>query len=101
MKATSKIMAASAAAALGVALGAAAALWSFRQIEEGAQARQNGHLAISSADDLLSSLRDAESSQRAYSLSGDQALLEPYPAARDRIRGHLEHLHPGPRDGGY
>jgi PAS domain S-box-containing protein len=92
MKATSKIMAASAAATLLVALGAAAALWSFRQIEEGAQARQNGHLAISSADDLLSSLRDAESSQRAYVLSGDQAFLEPYPAARDRIRGHLEQL---------
>jgi PAS domain S-box-containing protein len=92
MKATSKIMAASAAATLLVALGAAAALWSFRQIEEGAQARQNGHLAISSADDLLSSLRDAESSQRAYVLSGDQAFLEPYPAARDRIRGHLKQL---------
>jgi PAS domain S-box-containing protein len=92
MKATSKIMAASAAATLLVALAAAASLSSFRQIEEGAQARQRSHLAISSADDLLSSLRDAEISQRAYSLSGDQALLEPYPAARDRIRGHLEQL---------
>jgi CHASE3 domain sensor protein len=60
MKATSKIMAASAAATLLVALAAAASLSSFRQIEEGAQARQRSHLAISSADDLLSSLRDAE-----------------------------------------
>jgi two-component system sensor histidine kinase EvgS len=92
MKATSKIMAASAAATFLVALGAAAALWSFRQIEEGAQARQRSHLAIVSAGDLLFSLRDAESSQRAYALSGDQASLAPYPAARDRMRGHLEEL---------
>jgi two-component system sensor histidine kinase EvgS len=41
---------------------------------------------------LLSELKDAETGQRGYLLTGDEAFLEPYLAVRDSISGHLEEL---------
>ena len=40
----------------------------------------------------MSELRDAETSQRGYSLTGDETFLEPYLAVRDSIVFHLEQL---------
>jgi PAS domain S-box-containing protein len=41
---------------------------------------------------LLSALKDAETGQRGYLLTGDEAFLEPYVAVRDSVGGHLEEL---------
>ena len=92
MKATHKIVASLAAAALLVALGVAVSFWAFRQIEEAAEARKHTYALIIRADDLLSELRDAETGQRGYSLTGDEVFLEPYLAVRDGLGGHLEEL---------
>ena len=92
MRATNKIMAVFAALALLFALGVTASLWSVRDIEDAARSHQHSQLASSSANDLLSILEDAESGQRDYSLTGDQAFLEAYPALRERISGQLERL---------
>ncbi len=64
----------------------------FRQTKEAAEARKHTFVVMNSADELLSALRDAETGQRGYSLTGDEAFLEPYLAVRDSISGHLEEL---------
>ena len=92
MKAVHKIIASLAAAALLVALGVAVSFWAFEQIEESAKGRKHTFVVINSADDLLSKLRDAEIGQRGYSLTGNEAFLQPYLAVRDSITGDLKEL---------
>ncbi len=50
------------------------------------------YAAIRSADDLLSTLKDAETGQRGFLLTGDETFLEPYLAVHDNIAGHLDAL---------
>ena len=64
-----------AGAALLVALGVVVSFSAFRQIEEAAEARKHTYVLINRADDFLSALRDAETGQRGYSLTGDEAIL--------------------------
>ncbi|HEY5118496.1 MAG TPA: response regulator [Anaerolineales bacterium] len=92
MKAVHKIIALLAVAALLVALGVAVSFWAFEQIEESAKGRKHTFVVINSADDLLSKLRDAEIGQRGYSLTGNEAFLQPYLAVRDSITGDLKEL---------
>jgi len=92
LKAAHKIAASLAGAALLVALGVALSFWSFRQIRQAAEERAHTDVIIKSAGDLLSALKDAETGQRGYLLTGDEAFLEPYVAVRDSVRGHLEEL---------
>ena len=80
---------------VGVVLLAALAVssfWAFRQIREAADARKHTYEVMRLADAFLSALRDAETGQRGYSLTGDEAFLEPYLAVRDGIKGQLEEL---------
>ena len=93
MKTTHKIVAwLSVATLLVVVLGVAVSFWAFRQIREAADARKRSFIIINRADDFLSALRDAETGQRGYCLTGDEAFLEPYLAVRDSISGQLEEL---------
>ena len=92
MKATHKFTALLAGVVLLVALGVVALFLSFRQIKEAADARAHSYAVITSADALLSALKDAETGQRGYLLTGDEAFLEPYMAVRDGISGHLKEL---------
>jgi len=71
---------------------AAISFWSFRQTGAAAEARKHAYTVISRADALLSELKDAETGQRGYLLTGDEAFLEPYLAVRDGISGHVEEL---------
>jgi PAS domain S-box-containing protein len=66
--------------------------WSFSQIEQAAQERRQVNQVVSSANDFLSALKDAETGQRGYLLTNDDAFLEPYLAVRDSIKGRLEVL---------
>ncbi|NTV13896.1 MAG: response regulator [Desulfobulbaceae bacterium] len=92
MKATHKIVGGLAAAALLVATVVAVSFWAFQQIEDAAEMRRHTHIVISSADELLSALKDAETSTRGYLLTNDEAYLEPYLAVRDSLSGHLKKL---------
>ena len=92
MRTTHRTVTSFAVAVLLVMIGILAAFWSFRQIEEAAAARRHTFEILSSADDLLSELKDAETGQRGYLLTGDDAFLEPYMAVRDSVSGHLEQL---------
>ncbi|MDD5271747.1 MAG: PAS domain S-box protein [Methylovulum sp.] len=79
-------------AALLAVLVTVLAFWMFRQTETTAKARAHTHNVISHANDLLSELKDAETGQRGYVLTGNEAFLEPYLAVRGRVGAHLQEL---------
>ena len=87
-----KIVAPLAGAVLLVGLALVGSFWAFNQIVETAEARKHTYVVISQADQLLTELGDAETGQRGYSLTGNEAFLEPYLAVRDSVSGHLEEL---------
>ncbi len=66
--------------------------WAFTESRKTAQERNNSYELINRADALLSELRDAETGQRGYSLTGYESFLEPYLAVRDSVGEHLEDL---------
>ncbi len=80
------------AAALLVALVVPASFWAFGQLDAAAAARRHTYDLIVRANALLSSLIDAETAQRNYALSGDEAFLQPYLAVRDGAAGQLQAL---------
>src|SRR5579862_6371269 len=47
---------------------------------------------IEQAQAVLSTLKDSETGQRGYLLSGDESYLEPYAAARTRYASELQQL---------
>ena len=79
-------------AALLLALGVALTFWSFQQIEASSDARKRTSLIISSADNLLSELKDAETGQRGYLLTGNEVFLQPYLAALGGMSDRLQQL---------
>jgi PAS domain S-box-containing protein len=93
MKATNKIVPLLAGVALLVALWVVVSFWTYRQIEQTADARQHTLIVLNNASELLSELRDAETGQRGYLLTGDDIFLEPYLRVSKNIRGHMEALH--------
>src|SRR3989339_1351245 len=94
MKNTYNIVASLAGAGLLIAamMVVGGSFWSFRQIKEAADARKNTFVVMQNANELLSALKDAETGQRGYLLTGDGAFLEPYSVVRDSIGGRLEEL---------
>ena len=79
-------------AALMVIAAGAVATSSFRQIEQATEAHRHAVEVINNADDLLSALKDMETGQRGYLLTGDESFLEPYLAVRDSIPDRLKTL---------
>jgi len=92
LKTTHKAVVLFAGAALLVALGAVISFSAFKQIEATAAARKHTFVVLSRADDLLSALRDAETGQRGFLLTGEESFLEPYAAVHDGISGRLKEL---------
>ena len=92
--ANNKTIASLAGSVLLVFLVVVISYWAFGQIEKAAEARQQTFKLIVRADALLSDLAAAEAAQRGYSLTGNEAFLEPYLAVRDRIGGQLDELRP-------
>jgi PAS domain S-box-containing protein len=80
------------ATALLVALGVGGAFRFFHQSEQAAALRQQTHLAIKSTNDLKDRLTAAETGQRGFALTGNEAFLQPYLAVRDGIPNHLKDL---------
>ncbi len=93
MKTTTKFSAWLAGAVLLVSLGVVTALLSFRQLGESAEARKHAFQALSTANQFLSSLKDAETGERGFLLTGNESFLKPYLAVRDGIQGDLAALH--------
>jgi len=85
-------MASIAGVGLLLALGLVVSFWAFSQIKEAANAQEHTSVVIHNANALMSALIDAETGQRGYLLTGDEAFLEPYLAVRNSIRVHLKEL---------
>ena len=79
-------------AALMVIAAGAVATSSFRQIEQATEAHRHAVEVINNADGLLSALKDMETGQRGYLLTGNESFLEPYLAVRDSIPDRLKTL---------
>jgi len=71
---------------------AAASISVVRQLAESAEIRKQAHEVVSRADDLLSALKDAETSERGYLLTGDEMFLEPYKAVVNTIGSRMMEL---------
>ncbi len=92
MKAIYTAAALLAGTALLAALAVAQSFSAFGKVTETADARKQTYEVMHLAEVLLSALKDAETGQRGYSLTGDTGFLEPYTAVRDRLSGQLEEL---------
>ena len=89
---TRKIVAALVGAVGLVALGVGLMFWAFQQISAAAEARKLSFVLIGRSDDFVSAVTDAETGERGFLLTGDEAFLEPYLAVRDRVGGQLQEL---------
>lgn len=87
-----KIIAVLAGAILLVSIGVAVSFWAFRQIEEAAAVRKHTYAVLDGANALLSEIKDAETGQRGYLLTGDETFLDTYTLVRNRIPDDLEKL---------
>jgi signal transduction histidine kinase/ActR/RegA family two-component response regulator len=92
MKTTPKLIVWLVASMLLVALLVGSAFWTFNQAVKAAQIREQTHLVLNKADDLLSAIKDAETGQRGYVITGDEAFLEPYQNAQKSITRQLAEL---------
>ena len=79
------------AAALSL-LAIALTLWFFKQSDDYAAARKQSFTVINNAENFLSALKDAETGQRGYLLTGDEAFLTPYLEVRGRVTEDLKSL---------
>jgi PAS domain S-box-containing protein len=93
LKSTYKIFAMTALAGLIVTTAIATSFWSFNQIKQATKEKEHVNVVISNAENLLSMLKDAESGQRGYLLTGDDSFLEPYLHAKNNIVADLNLLH--------
>ncbi len=92
MKISRKLLTWIAAVALLVALGVTISFLSFSQIKDAANERRQAASLLSSSNQFMASLVDAETGQRGYLLSGDESYLVPYLAVRTDIVKHLQEL---------
>lgn len=92
LKATHKFSYFIALAALIVAIAVAVSIWSFGQIQQATDARKQSSFVLDKANALMSSLKDAETGQRGYLLTGDEAFLQPYLVARNSVGTDLNQL---------
>ncbi|MBF0270102.1 MAG: PAS domain S-box protein [Alphaproteobacteria bacterium] len=92
MKEAYKLFASLIGALLLASLGIEIAVVSFRSIEIAAEERNNTTALLSAATHWLSKLKDAETGERGYLLTGDDMYLEYYSSARSSLGSDLENM---------
>ena len=92
MKLNAKMWAALSLASLLLVAGAAFSFRTYQQIAVTAAAQQHTVEAITAGDEFLSALKDAETGQRGYLLTGNEAFLQPYMAVREGLPLQLKSL---------
>jgi CHASE3 domain sensor protein len=81
-----------------VLANAGASYWNIRLLASNHRRVVRAHEVLDHLQKTLSALRDAETSQRDYLLTGDPQTLAPYKAARVRIQQHMKLLQRKTRD---
>ena len=87
--------------ALTLVLSVGLALFSYRNLmdtREASRWEKHTYLVIMELDNLFSSLKEAESGQQGYVITGNRRYLEPYYDALAAVRTHLESLRRLTRD---
>jgi len=92
LKTTHKAVFWLAATFLLIASGMAYTFWSYGQIEKAAAQRKHSREVIAAADTFLDRLKDAETGQRGYALTGEAAYLQPYLQVQENLRSDLQAL---------
>jgi two-component system, NarL family, sensor histidine kinase EvgS len=92
LKAGYKVFAAFAGVSLLTALAVLPSLMAFRRIASAAELRKHSYEVLGRAEVFLSALRDAETGQRGYAITGDERFLEPYLAVRGGVTVQLREL---------
>ena len=92
MKATHTILVSFILAILMVVSFLAISIGSYRQIESALDAQQRSELAILEANAVLSALKDIETGQRGFLLTGNERFLDPYLTARKDIPARIKAL---------
>lgn len=89
-----KIYAASAGLTLLIIISVvmSASFGAITRIDEAVQARRQTFLLLDKANNLMSDLVDAETGQRGFLLTNDEAFLKPYHKARENIGAGLKEL---------
>jgi len=64
----------------------------FRQTDEAENWRSHTYVVLNQAERMLSAVKDAETGERGYLLTGDETFLEPYRAVQDTIGGQVAQL---------
>ncbi len=85
VKYSSKIYALLVAVTILIVLVVAGSFLAFSQIVKEGAARKQTYILISKANGLLSEIKDAETSQRGYLLTGNETFLEPYQSVKSTI----------------
>jgi len=78
--------------AIMVVLSIAVSFWAFKQVQVLSEQRQHISMMLDEGKGLLSSLKDAETGQRGYLITGDETFLQPYLAVRDNINTQFKIL---------
>jgi len=92
MKVIHKTIASLAGAILLAALVATGSFLALNKMKDAAAAYKYSTAILIRTDDLLSALKDAETGQRGYLLTGNIAFLQPYLTVRDNITSQLKAL---------
>ncbi len=79
-------------AVLLIALAATVSFRAIRQMEVAAEARSHTRHIINTAEGMLFQLLDAETGQRGFALTGDEAFLEPNLSGREQISDYFADL---------
>lgn len=79
-------------AALLLIIGMVFSIGSFNQLQISSDAHSANARVIDKANNLLSVLKDAETGQRGFLLTGDEAFLNPYLDAKNKIPNYLGEL---------
>ncbi len=87
-----KIYLSLAAAVAMVAIMVSGSFWAYGEIDDGSNQRLTTRIILDAADELMSSLRDAETGERGYALTGNEIYLAPYLAVRDAVPGQVNTL---------
>jgi PAS domain S-box-containing protein len=77
------------------ALSAVAMFWMQRSVQAAQRAVVNQQMLIDDVRETLSTVKDAETGQRGFLLTGDESYLQPNVAARARIQKNLDQLDAG------
>ena len=75
-----------------LALGVAGLFWFFAQLQATAELRSHSLGVLGQANQLMSALKDAETGQRGFLITGDDAFLKPYLAVQSSIDQDLDLL---------